>query len=533
MATYRLGHVAGNKWYYGTLVYRDGEGNVVTGEGVFPKLYHKDFYINTDTGDYFQCSVDSETNEVSWSYVGTMKGNQGVQGETGSQGPQGPRGQMYIPHVNANGDLSWTVGDGANVETTNIRGPAFHFDAMGSLSEKPATASAGYAYLVTSGVDGGGIDRAGWIYVMEDSGWSEPFQFRGDRGDRGAVFTPSIDSDGIISWSNDGNLQNPEAVSIRGPQGVQGVSIEAVVQDTVNSVPGGENVVSVVMTDGTSSTFSVYNGVKGDTGVSISAVAVDENKVDDRGVNTVTILLTDGTSSSFEIQNGSKGDKGTTWHVGEAMSGNHSHVPFSVSNESLATSNLRVEDFYLNTESDEYYRCLNIEDGVFSSWVYVGTMRGKNGEMGAIFTTGTAGLYEDLNLHINEPEGFCYYAYDVGLICVRTAETENADLAWDERQIRGEKGEDGETGAVFIPQITSGVLSWNNNGGYTNPSPLDLRKAGANLVCSPTPPEKPYNGMIWVRTRNDTKYMNIDGLNVVTGSEEPVAPKNGDIWIRD
>lgn len=44
----------------------------------------------------------------------------------------------------------------------------------------------------------------------------------GETGERGATFTPAVDSSGNLSWTNDGGLPNPNTVNIRGPQGVQG-----------------------------------------------------------------------------------------------------------------------------------------------------------------------------------------------------------------------------------------------------------------------------------------------------------------------
>lgn len=38
----------------------------------------------------------------------------------------------------------------------------------------------------------------------------------------GATFTPSISNEGVLSWSNDKALTNPEPVNIRGPQGETG-----------------------------------------------------------------------------------------------------------------------------------------------------------------------------------------------------------------------------------------------------------------------------------------------------------------------
>lgn len=44
----------------------------------------------------------------------------------------------------------------------------------------------------------------------------------GAQGPKGDVYTPSISSDGILSWTNDGGLENPDPVNVIGPQGPQG-----------------------------------------------------------------------------------------------------------------------------------------------------------------------------------------------------------------------------------------------------------------------------------------------------------------------
>ena len=43
----------------------------------------------------------------------------------------------------------------------------------------------------------------------------------------GATFTPSVDKDGNISWTNNKGLENPSSQNIRGPQGIQGPQGEA------------------------------------------------------------------------------------------------------------------------------------------------------------------------------------------------------------------------------------------------------------------------------------------------------------------
>lgn len=41
-------------------------------------------------------------------------------------------------------------------------------------------------------------------------------------GIKGATFIPDVSSEGIISWTNDGGLPNPDPVNIMGPEGPQG-----------------------------------------------------------------------------------------------------------------------------------------------------------------------------------------------------------------------------------------------------------------------------------------------------------------------
>lgn len=60
-----------------------------------------------------------------------------------------------------------------------------------------------------------------YIIWMWDAakGWLNLGQLQGAKG---VTFTPFVATDGSLSWTNDGGLINPEAVNIRGPQGIQG-----------------------------------------------------------------------------------------------------------------------------------------------------------------------------------------------------------------------------------------------------------------------------------------------------------------------
>lgn len=74
-------------------------------------------------------------------------------------------------------------------------------------------------------------------------------------GQDGAIFTPSVSSAGVISWTNNGGLENPDPVNIKGPAGATGASIATInlIIDSVGLVTGG----TATMSDGTSVPITV------------------------------------------------------------------------------------------------------------------------------------------------------------------------------------------------------------------------------------------------------------------------------------
>jgi hypothetical protein len=39
------------------------------------------------------------------------------------------------------------------------------------------------------------------------------------KGENGATFIPTVSEEGVLSWTNDKSLENPESVNIKGPVG--------------------------------------------------------------------------------------------------------------------------------------------------------------------------------------------------------------------------------------------------------------------------------------------------------------------------
>ena len=147
----------------------------------------------------------SQDGVISWTNDGDLpnptpvnikgpQGNAGEQGIQGEVGPQGATGPYFTPSVSDDGDLSWTNNGGLqNPNTVNIMGPQGKQGIQGPKGETGETGTQGP---------------------------------QGIQGETGPYFVPSVDTEGNLSWSNTGNLQNPQTINIKGPQGIQGMQGE-------------------------------------------------------------------------------------------------------------------------------------------------------------------------------------------------------------------------------------------------------------------------------------------------------------------
>ena len=102
----------------------------------------------------------------------------GPPGKDGFQGKDGENGQDGVsPKVNLLDDGTLEIQDAFHTIVANVKGP------KGDVGEK------------------GGM---------------------GEKGADGLTFTPSISEDGVLSWTNSGDVLNPQPISIKGPKGDQG-----------------------------------------------------------------------------------------------------------------------------------------------------------------------------------------------------------------------------------------------------------------------------------------------------------------------
>lgn len=205
------------------------------------------------TGPYFTPSV-SDNGNLSWTNNGGLQnpntvnimgpqGKQGIQGpkgetgETGTQGPQGIQGETgpyFVPSVDTEGNLSWSnTGNLQNPQTVNIKGPQGAQGIQGEQGEiGPQGEKGNTGPYYTPSVDSegnlswtnnGSLSNPSTVNIKGPQGIQGEQGEQGVPGNTGPYFTPSVDSNGNLSWSNNGGLNNPDTVNIRGPQGTQGI----------------------------------------------------------------------------------------------------------------------------------------------------------------------------------------------------------------------------------------------------------------------------------------------------------------------
>lgn len=229
-------------------------------DGVTPHIgSNGNWYIgDTDTGISAKGTKgDSGTtphigDNGNW-YIGTTDTGisaKGVKGDPGENGKDGDSG-VFVSETE-----SATPPEGANVwvviaptgEQTYILVPDKLRYANGRLQLMCGEETVGDPVIIGSGSGGTGAD--------------------------GVTFTPSVSADGVISWTNDGGKDNPAPVNIKGNPGTDGVGVQSVVQTTTSTADGGDNIITVTLTNGNTATFTVKNGSKGSDGSS-ATVTVD------------------------------------------------------------------------------------------------------------------------------------------------------------------------------------------------------------------------------------------------------------------
>ena len=160
----------------------------------------------------------------------------------GPQGERGPIGESAVSAINPRGDYdvnaepSYTKSDyitytDGNTYVCKLDNPTNEPPIDGTVTDTYWQVIAFRGAQGIAGKDGEkgadgvtftpSIDENGVLSFTNNGGLENPNPID-IKGDNGITFTPSIDADGYLSFTNNGNLENPEPIKVLGQDGVDG-----------------------------------------------------------------------------------------------------------------------------------------------------------------------------------------------------------------------------------------------------------------------------------------------------------------------
>lgn len=201
---------------------------------------------------------------------------------SGLIGPRGPVGPYFTPKVDADGNISWiNNGNLSNPDPINIKGPQGIQGPIGPKGDTglSATVEIGVVDTINSNSNAEVTNSGTTNNVILN--FKIPKGDKGTQGERGLqgfYFTPNVDINGNISWTNNGDLNNPDTINIKGPKGDkgdkgdQGIVGPEGIQGPIGPyyIPSVSNdgIISWTNTGGLSNPSSIsIKGPKGDTGI--------------------------------------------------------------------------------------------------------------------------------------------------------------------------------------------------------------------------------------------------------------------------
>ena len=123
------------------------------------------------------------------------KGDQGIKGDQGQKGDKGDPGLQGLQGVEGpKGDPGVTPNIQVGTTTTLEAG------SQATVTQRGTAENPIFDFGIPRGADGSGSGS----------------------GENGATYTPNVSEDGMLSWTNDKGLPNPDPVNIKGPQGDPG-----------------------------------------------------------------------------------------------------------------------------------------------------------------------------------------------------------------------------------------------------------------------------------------------------------------------
>lgn len=159
-------------------------------------------------------------------------------------------GSYYRPNITSDGTITWElITDGQEgapvIGPTYIKIPGVRIiGKVNSFEDLPEVAEIGDCYGV-------GVNPPLTYYIFNGTTWFNNGQFVI------GYFTPSVDANGNLSWSNNIGLDNPATKNLVGPRGI---GISSIAKTDGDSSPGTIDTYTITYSDGTTFSYGVYNG---------------------------------------------------------------------------------------------------------------------------------------------------------------------------------------------------------------------------------------------------------------------------------
>lgn len=190
MASQNLGRVVGSKIYAGNATDNSTIATDLAGRSITPLVY--DIYISSNK-DIFQYQLVE--NNPMWVLLMNIKGEAGTFKISKTYSSVAAMEAGYATDTLPVGALVVIeTGDANNTDNAKLY-------VKGDTQYNFLTDMSG-----TQGIQGPKGDQG----------------IQGNTGETGATFTPSVDANGNISWTNDKGLNNPTTINIKGDKGDKG-----------------------------------------------------------------------------------------------------------------------------------------------------------------------------------------------------------------------------------------------------------------------------------------------------------------------
>lgn len=254
-------------------------------------------------------------------YVWTGKQWTVASGSQGEKGDTGATPQLSVGTV--------TTGNEGTNATVTINGtteaPKLNFTIprgnTGAKGDKGNTGNGIESITEIASNADSGINK--WT-IKQTNGTSQDFSVKNGRGIKSITqINTSEVSGGTNTWRCTLSDDTYSDFKVK-----NGIGITSITQTKTSTADDGDNEITVTLSNGTISTFNIQNGSKGSQGiqgiqgpkgdqgiqgiqgVGVKSVVQTITSNEDDGNNIITITLTNGNTSTFTIQNGSKGSKG-------------------------------------------------------------------------------------------------------------------------------------------------------------------------------------------------------------------------------